>query len=290
MSRSGRAPTLAAHSPEPYVELHAQDALAWGLREGALARVATRWGACVLRVKCGGVPREQLFVPIHWNGQTASDARVGALVNPAVDPISGEPEFKHTPARIEPFAVDWHGFLLTREPPAEFAPPVVWWTRISGRQFTRYELAGRGAPPDWSEWSRTLLGADGDPVELHDAEAGVFRAARLRRGRIERCLFLSPRTDDLPARHWLASLFQQGALPPGDRAALLAGAPPDAASDPGATVCACFGVGRNTIQRGIDGGLRSVEALGTALKCGSNCGSCVPELRALLAAAKARAA
>ena len=53
--------------------------------------MSTRWGACVVRAKAvADVPRRQLFVPIHWNGETASDARVGALVNPAVDPISGE--------------------------------------------------------------------------------------------------------------------------------------------------------------------------------------------------------
>ena len=41
---------------------------------------------------------------------------MGALVNPVVDSVSGEPEFKHTPARVEPFAVQWYGFILTRNP------------------------------------------------------------------------------------------------------------------------------------------------------------------------------
>ena len=62
------------------------------------------------------MPRGMIFVPIHWNGAFCSDARVGALVNPIVDPISGEPEFKHTPARVMPFVVSWHGFVLTRDP------------------------------------------------------------------------------------------------------------------------------------------------------------------------------
>ena len=46
----------------------------------------------------------------------ASDARVGAVVNPVVDPVSGEPEFKHTPVRIEQFRVHWHAFVLTARP------------------------------------------------------------------------------------------------------------------------------------------------------------------------------
>ncbi|HET8880712.1 MAG TPA: nitrate reductase, partial [Solimonas sp.] len=102
MTRTGSAPTLASHLPEPYVDLHPADALASGVRDGGLARVTSRWGALVVRVRCSGeMRRGQLFVPIHWNDRFASDARVGALVNPVVDPISGEPEFKHTPVRID---------------------------------------------------------------------------------------------------------------------------------------------------------------------------------------------
>ena len=69
----------------------------------------------VARLRISGeMPRGMIFVPIHWSGEFSSDARVGALVNPVVDPISGEPEFKHTPARVTPFVVSWHGFILSR--------------------------------------------------------------------------------------------------------------------------------------------------------------------------------
>jgi NAD(P)H-nitrite reductase large subunit len=51
----------------------------------------------------------------------------------------------------------------------------------------------------------------------------------------------------------------------------------------GATVCACFGVGRRTIQDAISQGCRDPAALGRRLKAGTNCGSCLPELRRLLA-------
>ena len=94
--------------PEPYVDMHAQDALLSGAREGELVRVATRWGSLIARLRISGeMPRGMMFVPIHWSGEFSSDARVGALVNPIVDPISGEPELKHTPARVTPFVVSW---------------------------------------------------------------------------------------------------------------------------------------------------------------------------------------
>ncbi|MDB5729063.1 MAG: nasA, partial [Noviherbaspirillum sp.] len=111
MTRTGKSPKLADHIAEPFIDIHPQDALLCGVREGELARVSTRWGSMVARVQHGGgIARGSVFVPIHWNNQTASDARVGALVNPAVDPVSGEPEFKHTPVRVDEFRVEWHGF------------------------------------------------------------------------------------------------------------------------------------------------------------------------------------
>ena len=49
-------------------------------------------------------------------------------------------------------------------------------------------------------------------------------------------------------------------------------------------VCACLNVGMNTIRQAIiEGGLITVDALGAALGAGTNCGSCRPELAALLA-------
>ncbi|EJC6282389.1 hypothetical protein DM062_20000, partial [Klebsiella pneumoniae] len=54
-------------------------------------------------------------------------------------------------------------------------------------------------------------------------------------------------------------------------------------------VCSCFGVGEWSINEAIASGCASVGALGGKLKCGTNCGSCVPELNALLAAQRTRA-
>jgi assimilatory nitrate reductase catalytic subunit len=91
--------------------------------------VSSKWGAMVARVQHGGgIARGGVFVPIHWSGQTASDARVGTVVNPAVDPVSGEPEFKHTPVKVERFGVSWHGFILNRSDLA--LDGVAHWTRI----------------------------------------------------------------------------------------------------------------------------------------------------------------
>jgi assimilatory nitrate reductase catalytic subunit len=284
MTRTGRAPRLAGHVPEPFIDMHPQDALLWGVREGDLARVSSRWGAAVARVQHGGgIARGSVFMPIHWSGQTASDARVGAVVNPAVDPVSGEPEFKHTPVRIEPFGVSWYGFVLSRVelPLLEAAH----WTRIQGAGFLRYEIAGRTRVSEAAGWGRALLGVtdeDADWIEAEDRSGGVYRAAHLVEGRIEACLFVSAR-QDLPARAWLAGMFDRDRLTPADRINLLSGRAREPGIDPGPTVCSCFGVGRKTIEIAIRAhGLKDAAQVTACVKAGGNCGSCVPEIRALL--------
>ena len=292
MTRTGRSPRLAGHRPEPEVEVHPQDALLWGVQHGRLARVRTRWGSCVVRVRTTvEQARRQIFLPIHWNDQTASDARVGALVNPVVDPVSGEPEFKHTPARLEPFFVEWYGFILARVPLVLAREgDVAWWSLIRGERFLRYELAGRGAIDNWSAWARRQLGvvdAQADWLEASDVAESQFRAAHLLDERIEACVFVSPRAEDLPAREWLSGLFVQSQLDDADRMALLVGQPAQPGADPGPLVCSCFGIGRNAICTAIRSGAHSSEALGASLRCGTNCGSCVPELKALIAQVRA---
>ncbi|MGZ9711762.1 molybdopterin-dependent oxidoreductase [Glaciimonas sp. GNP009] len=285
MTRTGKSAKLADHVPESFIDMHPQDALLYGVREGSLARVSSKWGAMVARVQHGGgIARGSIFVPIHWSNQSASDARIGAVVNPVVDPVSGEPEFKNTPVRVDDFPVAWHGFILSRK--ELDLDSVTHWTRIQGRTFARYEFAGRNIINDHGQWTRELLkiaDPDADWLEYADTTAGVYRAAHLVDDRIDICVFISPRPD-LPSRAWLASLFAKDHLEDADRVGLLIGQPIEKGADAGPTVCSCFGVGRNTICGAIrQQGLTTVTQVTSCLKAGGNCGSCVPEIKKLLA-------
>jgi assimilatory nitrate reductase catalytic subunit len=290
MTRTGLSPKLASHIAEPFIDLHPGDALMCGVRENELARITSKWGFCVARVRFSGeMQRKQVFVPIHWNAQFASDARVGSLVNPVVDPISGEPEFKHTPVRVDPFPVGWHGFVLSRGYSETARQRIVdrcaWWTRITGEEFTRYEIVGRKPDASWTDFARAALGVtdpEADWLEYEDHSAGIFHGAYVVDDRIEGCVFISPRPD-LPSRAWLSSLFAKERLEDVDRMGLLVGEPFERGADTGATVCSCFGVGRKTIEQAIREGCHTPKALGAKLKCGTNCGSCVPELKTIIA-------
>ncbi|MCR4332090.1 MAG: (2Fe-2S)-binding protein, partial [Sulfuricaulis sp.] len=83
--------------------------------------------------------------------------------------------------------------------------------------------------------------------------------------------------------------FAHTSLSPVDRLSLLAGRPPRGQAETGRTVCACFGVGEKTIIEAIrTRKLATVAEIGDCLKAGTNCGSCVPELKALLGQSDAR--
>jgi assimilatory nitrate reductase catalytic subunit len=283
MTRTGRSPRLTSHLPEPFVDMHPSDALGFGLGEGGLVRVETRWGRLIARLRCSGeVSKGSIFVPIHWSGANCSDARVGALVSSSVDPLSGEPEFKNTPARVEPFVVSWYGVALTREPLD--AGAVTWWASAAGAGYHTTEMAGRRVPADWATWSRTLLGMKPgeDWMDYSDRTTNTYRAALLRDDRLQACVFVSARPK-LPSRSWLAAHFGKPQLSHRERHNILAGQPRDPAGDSGDTVCACFHVGRNSITAAIAQGHKDVNAIGRRLKAGSNCGSCIPELRRIVA-------
>ena len=68
---------------------------------------------------------------------------------------------------------------------------------------------------------------------------------------------------------------------------LLAGRAKEKGADPGPTVCSCFGVGRKTIEIAIrQNNLCDAAAVTACTKAGGNCGSCIPEIRSLLAEAQ----
>ena len=124
--------------------------------------------------------------------------------------------------------------------------------------------------------------AGGDLAEYRDFGGGVYRAASFAGGRIETCLFVGPARD---AGDWdvVKSLFAAEALSDDQRRMLLSGKSADGLASAGPIVCACFGVGRNTICDAIAAGAGTAAEIGAQLKAGTNCGSCIPELKRLIA-------
>ena len=279
MTRTGKTPKLLAHLAEPFIDLHPDDARHLGLTEGALAEVTSPHGTARLRVQVSPAQQPgQVFAPIHWSGPFTAQGRVDALIAAETDPISGQPEFKQTPVAIRPYTAQWHGFVIRRDD--EIPPDTDYWTRIRTQAGWRFELADTTAP-DLATLHTTLPA--GDWMQMQDPAAGRYRGALLDADRVIALYFIERDAARLPPRHWLESLLGKDRLSDAERGALLMGRPGAATPDCGRIVCACFGVGENDLKKAIAAGADSVEALGIQLKAGSNCGSCIPELRKLLA-------
>ncbi|WP_460449333.1 nitrate reductase [Alsobacter sp. SYSU BS001988] len=279
MTRTGLSPRLGAHRPEPTLEAHPRDAARFGLVDGGLARVTSAHGAATLRVAVtasqapGGV-----FAPIHWNGETASDARVGSLVHAVTDPVSGQPDSKATPCRVEPVAAPLTGFVLSRR---RFPLPreAFWaWAAIEGGFAAR--IAG-DLPAERVGEALAAAFPDAETARYLDAAASVSRLACFAHDRLAAVAYLE-RDGEEPGWSGLLELWRKPRLDRRDRLAALSGAAAPAGSDEGPTVCACFGVGANRIRAAIRNGCRDAAAIGASLKAGTNCGSCIPELKRLV--------
>ncbi|RIZ68451.1 MAG: nitrate reductase [Methylococcales bacterium] len=285
MTRTALSAKLNQHSPEPFVEIHPNDAENTGLKANALAVLETQWGTMLARVTITESQQVgNLFVPMHWTEQYASQGRMGALVNPAVDPISKQPESKHTPVRIKPFQAVWQGFILSREELS--LSDVDYVVKIKGGDYVRYELAGQGLASSWLEALKEYLIND-RTEEYHwqtyqDASQGVYRAALFVDAVLTTVIFIAA-NHHLPERHWLIGLFAKNSLELSERMALLTGRVPVGTEDTGKTVCACFNIGEKILLKAIkDKQLKTPQEVGHCLKAGTNCGSCISEIKALL--------
>ncbi len=278
MTRTGLSPRLAAHVSEPFVEMHPDDTAALALEQGTLARVETEYGTALVRVMPSeGQQRGSVFVPIHWSAENSSAGRIGALVQPLTDPHSGQPDAKATPARIVPVHVSHYGFVLSRRP-----VPVAglrYWSRARMTAGYATYIALDAPSASWRDWSRQLLPA-GERFTYEDERSRQYRTAVLRDGRLEAVLYIAP-SPSLPSLEWLKSCFDFPAIAGVDRRSLLAGRALGAA-DQGPVVCACFQVGRRRIEGAVAEGACSVAEIGMATRAGTNCGSCVPELKRLV--------
>lgn len=286
MTRTGKSPRLSIHIVEPYLEIHPQDAARFFIKNNALVKLSSRYGAVIVRATFSSKQQVgSVFMPIHWNDQFAANATIGNVVNPFTDPFSGQPESKHTPVNIESYKSKWQAFLMARDE-REAHTSSDYWVKARGVDFWRYELAGLSLKGEREAWAKELLQSgteETECIEYTDQASGCYRIAYIKNNRLDKCLFVAPSYEQLPSRTWLGSLFNQTELSPAERISLLAGKPPAGQLDAGPTICSCFNVGKNKITACLRNGRAStVAGIGELLQAGTNCGSCIPELKELI--------
>ncbi|KDB50406.1 molybdopterin oxidoreductase [Sphaerotilus natans subsp. natans DSM 6575] len=315
MSRTGTLGRLFGHVPEPGVEMNAADLAALGLKDGDLVEVRSRRGSVVLAAQAGGaVARGQVSIPMHWGeevlGGTDADGTprrgVNGLTLPTFCPGSKQPELKHAAVSVVKADLPWRMVGLAWLPQDEILR-VREHLRALMPRFAHAMVLPFGREPHdgglggviWRASAATpaeasliaeiaaLLGLDAPTaMRYEDAERGQFRSARLDGGRLRGVLLAG----DTRAESWLRTLVKDE-LPAqayGRRLLAASATPPVAIAERGRQVCTCFNVTEPQIVEQLGHCEGSAEArlqqLQGALKCGTNCGSCLPVLRGLVRA------
>ncbi|MCP5128609.1 MAG: nitrate reductase [Pseudomonadales bacterium] len=283
MTRTGRVAKLMRHRDFFSISLNGRDAHERQLCEGDLVEVCNELGRIrgLVRLE-GDLPPGQVFSPIHWSGQFSGSGCVSDLMAATTDPVSGQPQSKFARVSAKPAPTSCWGLLLTREPPD--LPALGYWSRVvvAGGYLTLF--AGEIFTPPRELYKTLLQSVQRDGLRCssyQDETQDDFREVALDGGEVRHALFLHRNRGRLPATDWMAGLLT--ADRPAGSVALLAGLDAGVA-DKGRLICTCLEIGERQIEQAIVAGACDVDALGQQLGCGTECGSCVPELRRLLLA------
>lgn len=326
MSRTGTVGKLFGHVAEPMVQMNAQDMARRQIAEGDLVHLTSKRGSILLPARASAeIGLSQAFVAMHWGEEYLSGcsstgvrlAGINALTTPAYCPTSKQPELKHTPVKILKAELPWSllamawlpaGDALTAQralQPLMALFPFATCVPFAGNAPGEAERSGvlfRAAAHDAPDAAlvgqiEALLGLQtADTLRYADHRRGQRRAARLvRRADGSAGLEAFLLGGDTSAEAWIATLLREELpaqsygrllLSPGARA-------PVAVQSRGKPVCACFNVTDRAIEAALVRCTGSADerlaALQGALKCGTNCGSCVPELKRMVRATPAEA-
>ena len=275
MTRTARAARLMSHTSEPFVAVHPDDLAEAGLRDGELVNVESPQSRCVVTVRASDdQQRGHVFMPIHWNDCFASAARVDALVAAICDAESGQPAFKQTPVRLSAYGPSWQALIVTRGR-VNVPDSQHYWCRIPGERVTRLRCAGTRAVD--SEWLRARCPEIEQFATMEDEALGHYRLVGYRHGKPACVAVMAPTLPDLD-EDWLSRTLEAG---DGEVMQLLAGVP-GGRRDNSPMVCSCHQVRQSCIEDAIHEGCADVAAISACTRAGSGCGSCIPELRALL--------
>jgi assimilatory nitrate reductase catalytic subunit len=326
MSRTGNLGRLFGHVAEPVVQMNPQDMTRRLLKEGELVHVTSKRGSIVLPVQASAeVGMSQAFIAMHWGEEFLSGrgpngerlAGVNALTTSAFCPSSKQPELKHAAVKILKAEMPWSLLAV-----AWLDKSQAWSVRealkreMAGFEFASCVPFSNQLPLDRAADERTgvlfraadyeaptaevltrlekLLGLTGATVLRYtDKKRSQHRAIRVREvsGDLQIDGFLL--SGDTRSEAWIKTLLQSEASASAyGRLLLSPGAtPPVAVQAASPQVCSCFSVNQEAIENCLAGTTGTDDSLlakvqGT-LKCGTNCGSCVPELKKIIRLTKA---
>ena len=328
MSRTGTLGRLFGHVAEPSVQMNANDMARRLLKDGDLVHVTSKRGSIVVPLQASPeVAVSQAFIAMHWGSEYLSGlssigeplAGVNALTTSSYCPTSKQPELKHAAVKILKAELPWSLLAMAWLPAGEshqarnaLKPLMAAFAFTScvpfsnntpladpgaAREGVLFRAAAHIVPPDelLAQIEKILGLTSHDALHYADKKRGQRRTAKLTRmgKHAELTGFLL--AGDTSAEAWIKTVLE-GELPAQTYGRLLlspGAKAPVAVEARGKLVCTCLNVTDSTINthlattQGDD--LERLASLRAALKCGTNCGSCVPELKRLVRSSKSAA-
>jgi len=191
MSRTGLVTQLNQQQPVLEVDIHPFDAQAFGIHQSDWVAVTNDLGVVHAQANISAYQLQgQLFMPMHWNDQFASQGRVGQLIAERTDAASGQPDYKHTPVAVRPIHTLWRASLITRAE-IKFDDSILWFKRRTEAGYA-YELAGTSMPDDWLEWALTWLPPHNDRLQLQVCDQSAYRLASFVDDQLQTVLLIAP--------------------------------------------------------------------------------------------------
>ncbi|GBG15862.1 assimilatory nitrate reductase catalytic subunit [Novimethylophilus kurashikiensis] len=294
MSRTGTVPQLFNHVEEPMLAMNADDMARRQLQNGDLVKVSSRRGNLMLRVKeSDEVMPAQAYIPMHWGGQFMNGAGVNALTLSNFDPVSKQPELKHAAIKVEKAELPWRLIVMRRGRDTlklmEALQPMLarfeyancgLYGRDDGMVVLRAAGATAASQALIDELDALLeLTEDVPCLTYRDPKRGISKRVVVENGKVTGVRLVG----ETLAADWLKEVMTQDGFPEDVRLWALApvNAPPSGKQGRGRIVCSCMDVSENEIKALITEGA-DLSQLQSRLKCGTQCGSCVPELKKML--------
>lgn len=305
MSRTGTVAQLFAHAPEPVLLMADDDLQRRLLNDGDLVRVTSRRGAQILPVRASSEMRSgQVYIPMHWGDEFVGgrDAfGVNGLTSPAFDPVSKQPELKHAAVSVKKAELPWRFVAFgwgSAEQVLQLRQRLA--QRIGDFAFASVTLFGRERvgvlfraaheqAVDVAQVEREFGLDQAEVLRYDDARRSVSRRVRVADGKLAAVALAG----DATAERWLRAYLEAGhpvsalgrqLLQPSAQA-------PQGFAERGRVVCNCFNTPESEIEAVLaQAGSADVESrvdlLKQQLKCGTNCGSCLPDLKRMAGVAR----
>ncbi len=301
MSRTGRAAQLFNHVESASINMAQDDMTRRELKNNDMVKVSNKRGSIVLPVLMSNeVQPAQTFIAMHWGSQFMHGLGVNALMPPNVDKTSKQPELKHTAIKIEKLDLPWRMTVMrsiqhlnSLQALRNLLPN---FTYASCGLFGRESAHGIGmlmlraaheSAPDLA-----IINQIDAILDMHD-DAPCLNYSDAKRGVSKRILVESIEGKSMVtgvrlvgetlAADWLKDVMTTGQFSDELRRWALAPliAPPSGQRGRGKIICNCLDVSQNEIIDNIGLGADLIT-LQNKLKCGTECGSCVPELKRLV--------